>query len=110
MGNNQGVSPQQAQQALGLLDKDFNGRITKAELFNAFKEVLMKEGFFVNNQQMYQNTGHNYNQAIDQWRMSEQMGHVLPNFGQAINNNMNPHSQGQGYPQNPYQFSQVGGN
>lgn len=114
MGNNQGVSPHQAQQALGILDKDFNGRITKAELFNAFKEVLMKEGFLINNQQMYQNTGHNYNQALDQWRISEQMGYVLPNFGQAINQNMNqgsyPQGQNYGYSQNPYQFSQVGSN
>lgn len=42
MGNNQGVSPQAVQQALGIMDQDFNGRITKSELFNAFKEVLMK--------------------------------------------------------------------
>jgi hypothetical protein len=29
MGTNQVVSPQQAQQALGIMDRDFNGRITK---------------------------------------------------------------------------------
>lgn len=30
MGNQQSVSPQQAQQALGIMDKDFNGRVSKA--------------------------------------------------------------------------------
>ena len=30
LGNNQGVTAQQAQQALGIMDTDFNGRITKA--------------------------------------------------------------------------------
>ena len=57
----------------------------------------MKEGFFANNQQTYSNSGQNYNQALDQWRISEQMGATLPQFGQGLNQNI-----GAGVPINPY--------
>lgn len=50
MGRKEDVTPQQAQQALGVMDQDFNGRLTKLELFNAFREILMREGYLVTHQ------------------------------------------------------------
>lgn len=70
IGRKEAISGLVVQQALGIMDKDFNGRLSREELFIAFKEILNKEGFYVNNQNVYTNTGHNYNQAIDMWRTS----------------------------------------
>lgn len=82
MGNNQTVTVEQSQQALGAIDRNNDGRINKGELFQAFKGVLTREGLYMNGQQMYSNSGQSYDEAMQMWRIARENGQKLPYLGQ----------------------------
>lgn len=93
------------------MDKDFNGRLSKLELFNAFKEVLVKEGYFVNNQNVQQNAYQNYAQNTNNWGMNQQYANMSPNYVQNnqqypanfYNHATNMPNMGNSFAYNPYQ-------
>lgn len=111
LGRNEQVTPQQAQQALSIMDKDFNGRLSKLELFNAFKEVLLKEGYFFNNQNVQQNAYQYYAQNTNNWGMNQQNANMSPNYVQNsqqyppnfYNHAANMPNMGNSFAYNPYQ-------
>ena len=116
LGRKEQVTPQQAQQALGIMDKDFNGRLSKLELFNAFKEVLLKEGYFVNNQNAQQNEYQYYAQNTNNWGMNQQYANMSPNYVQNnqqyppnfYNHTANMPNMGSSFAYNPYQTQGYG--
>ena len=70
MGANKTITMQEAQQALGVIDNNHDGRVNRSELFEAFKKVLSKEGFYVGGQQIYMNTGNDYSEAMQMWKIA----------------------------------------
>lgn len=84
MGINQ-ISPQHTQQTLARIDTDFNGRVTKQQLFQAFRNIYISEGLYKNSQQINQISSYNsnYNEALSLWLQNGQNGSTQPNFTQA---------------------------
>ena len=46
-----------------MIDRNHDGRISREELFYAFKGILEKEGFYIQDQKIWMSTGCNYGQA-----------------------------------------------